>query len=128
MVFAALVVAFAVALWATILRPPAYEVRGQITARPAANLILVRHEPVPILGMPSMELMAIFSDPALLDRAGVIPGDRVRLAVRPKDTDLTLLAHRKTALIPPQLDAPLGDSPPFERGLCPRNPRIWGRQ
>jgi hypothetical protein len=85
------VVAFAAALWATVLRPPAYEVRGQIAARPAANLILVRHEAVPALGMTSMELMAVFSEPALLDAAGVKPGDRVRMAVRRKDDDLTLL-------------------------------------
>src|SRR5262245_53823769 len=95
LVFVALVVAFAAALWATIVRPPAYEVRGQIVARPAANLILVRHEPVPVLGMPSMDLMAIFSDPSLLDGAGVVPGDRVRLAVRPKDNDLSLLRIEK---------------------------------
>lgn len=94
-VFVALVAAFAAALWATILRPPAYEVRGQITARPAANLILVQHEPVPVLGMPSMDLMAVFSDPSLLDAARVTPGDRVRLAVRPKNGDLTLLRIEK---------------------------------
>lgn len=88
-------VAFAAALWATVLRPPAYEVRGQITARPAANLILVRHDAVPALGMTPMELMAVFSDPALLDAAGVGPGDRVRLAVRRQDNDLILLRIEK---------------------------------
>jgi Cu/Ag efflux protein CusF len=94
-VFVALVAAFAAALWATILRPPAYEVRGAIVARPAANLILVRHEAVPALGMTSMELMAISSDPALLDAAGASPGDRVRLAVRRKNDELTLLRIQK---------------------------------
>jgi Cu/Ag efflux protein CusF len=89
------VVAFAAALWATVLRPPAYEVRGAIVARPAANLILVRHEAVPALGMTSMELMAVFSDPVLLDRTGVSPGDRVRLAVRRKNDELTLLRVEK---------------------------------
>lgn len=74
-----------------MLRPPAYEVRGAIVARPAANLILVRHEAVPALGMTSMELMAVFSDPALLDRAQINPGDRVRLAVRRKADEVTLL-------------------------------------
>ena len=69
--------------------------RGAIAARPAANLILVRHEAVPALGMTSMELMAVFSDPALLDRAEVNPGDRVRLAVRRKNDDLTLLRIEK---------------------------------
>ena len=94
-VFVGLVAAFAAALWATVLRPPAYEVRGEVVARPAANLILVRHEAVPALGMTSMELMAVFSDPALLDRAGVNPGDRVRLAVRRKNDEVTLLRIEK---------------------------------
>jgi hypothetical protein len=89
------VLAFAAALWATILRPPAYEVRGQIVARPAANLIVVRHEAAPALGMSSMELMAVFSDPVLLDNAKVNPGDRVRLAVRRKGEELTLLRIEK---------------------------------
>jgi Cu/Ag efflux protein CusF len=94
-VFLALVAAFALALWATVLRPPAYEVRGTIVERPAANLILVRHEAVPALGMTSMELMAVFSDPALLDAAAVGPGDRVRIAVRRKNDELTLLRIQK---------------------------------
>ena len=78
-----------------MLRPPAYEVRGEIVARPAANLILVRHEAVTALGMSSMELMAVFSDPALLDHADVKPGARVRLAVRRKNDELTLLRLEK---------------------------------
>ena len=60
-------------------------------ARPASNLILVRHEAVAALGMAPMELMAILADPAMLDAAGIAPGDRVRLAVRRKDDELTLL-------------------------------------
>jgi hypothetical protein len=87
----ALVIAFGVALWGTVLRPPAYEVRGEIVARPASNLILVRHEAIGALGMSPMELMAIFSDPALLDAANVAPGTRVRLAVRRKNDELTLI-------------------------------------
>jgi Cu/Ag efflux protein CusF len=88
-------VAFAAALWGTVLRPAAYEVRGAVVARPASNLILVRHEAVAALGMAPMDLMAVFSDPALLDRANVNPGDRVRLAVRRKNDDLTLLRIEK---------------------------------
>ena len=82
---------FAAALWGTVLRPAAYEVRGAIVARPASNLIVVRHEAVAGLGMAPMELMAVFSDPALLDGAAVEPGDRVRLAVRRKGDELTML-------------------------------------
>jgi hypothetical protein len=70
-------------------------VRGEVVARPAANLLLVRHEAVPALGMSSMELMAIFSDPALLDDARVVAGDRVRLAVRRRGEELTLLRIEK---------------------------------
>lgn len=89
--FAVLLAAFAAGLWGTIVRPPAYEVRGEIVARPAANMILVRHEAVAALGMDAMELMAVLADPALLDASGARPGDRVRLAVRQVDGQLALL-------------------------------------
>ena len=78
-----------------MLRPAAYEVRGEIVARPASNLILVRHDAVAALGMAPMELMAVLADPALLDAAGVRPGDRVRLAVRRRENDLTLVRVEK---------------------------------
>jgi len=94
-VFVVLVAAFAAALWGTVLRPAAYEVRGEIVARPASNLILVRHDAVAALGMAPMELMAVLADPALLDAAGVRPGDRVRLAVRRRENDLTLVRVEK---------------------------------
>ena len=93
--FIALVVAFAAALWGTVLRPAAYEVRGAIVARPAVNLIVVRHDAVAGLGMAPMELMAILVDPAVVDAAGAKPGDRVRLAVRRTNDDLTLLRIEK---------------------------------
>lgn len=73
------------------MRPPAYEVRGTLITRPAANLLLVRHDAIPALGMREMELMAIFADPALVDRSGVKPGDRVRMGVREREGELTLL-------------------------------------
>jgi hypothetical protein len=66
-------------------------VRGTVVARPAANLILVRHDEVPALGMRAMDLMAIFTEPELVDRANVQPGQRVRLAVRQQNDELTLL-------------------------------------
>jgi Cu/Ag efflux protein CusF len=78
-----------------VLRPAAYEVRGEIVARPASNLILVRHDAVSALGMAPMELMVVLADPALLDAAGVRPGDRVRLAVRRRNDDLTLVRVEK---------------------------------
>jgi Cu/Ag efflux protein CusF len=70
-------------------------VRGTVVARPASNLLLVNHEPVAGLGMGAMQLMAIFSDPALLDAAALAPGDRVRVAVRQKGDDIVLLRVQK---------------------------------
>jgi Cu/Ag efflux protein CusF len=89
--FAALLAAFAAGIWGTLVRPPAYEVRGEIVARPASNMILVRHDAIAALGMGAMELMAVYADPALLDASGARPGDRVRLAVRPVDDQLALI-------------------------------------
>lgn len=74
-----------------MIRPPAYEVRAVIVGRPAANLLLVRHEPVAALGMEAMELMAVFADPLQLDAAAPRPGERVRLAVRRADDQLVLI-------------------------------------
>jgi hypothetical protein len=91
LLFAALLAAFAAGLWGTIIRAPAQEVTGEFLARPAANLILIRHAPLEALGMGAMELMAVFGDPALFDAAALAPGDRVRLAVRSIDNQLTAL-------------------------------------
>ena len=74
-----------------MLRPAAYEVRGTLIARPAANLLLVRHEDIVALRMRAMELMAVFADPAVVDRAGIVPGQRVRLAVRARNEELHLV-------------------------------------
>ncbi|MGH2454570.1 MAG: copper-binding protein, partial [bacterium] len=89
--FVTLLAAFAVGIWGTVLRPPAYEVRGTIVGRPASNLLLVNHEAVAGLGMGAMELMAVFADPALLDGVDLAPGTRVRLAVRRQDDQIILL-------------------------------------
>ena len=95
MLFAALLLAFAAGIWGTLVRPAAYEVRGALVARPASNLILVRHDPVTGLGMGAMEMMAIFAEPSLLDRVDPKPGDGVRLAVRQEDDRLILLRIEK---------------------------------
>ena len=87
--------AFAAGIWGTILRPPAYEVRGTVLGRPAANLLLVRHEAVEALGMGRMEMMAVFGEPALLDAADLSAGDRVRLAVRRRDDEIVLIRIEK---------------------------------
>ena len=90
-----LLAAFAAGIWGTVIRPAAYEVRGTIVARPAPDMLLVRHEPVAALGMSAMELMAISASPALLDPVGPSPGDRVKLAVRQRDDQLVLIRIEK---------------------------------
>ena len=88
-------IALALGLWGTVIRPPAYEVRGVLVTRASPDTILVRHEAVTTLGMGAMELMAVVGDPRLLDRAGVRPGDSVRLAVKPDGDQLRLLRIEK---------------------------------
>jgi len=90
-----LLAAFAAGIWGTIIRPAAYEVRGTIVARPAPDMLLVRHEAVSALGMKAMELMAVSASPALLDPVAPKPGDRVRLAVRQHDDQLVLIRIEK---------------------------------
>jgi len=90
-----LLVAFAAGIWGTIIRPPAYEVRGTIVSRPAPDMLLVRHDPVSALGMNAMDLMAVSANPALLDPVGPKPGDRVKLAVRQRDDQLVLIRIEK---------------------------------
>jgi Cu/Ag efflux protein CusF len=84
-----------VGIWGTVIRPAAYEVRGTIVARPAPDMLLVRHDPVSALGMNAMELMAVSASPALLDPVGPKPGDRVKLAVRQRDDQLILIRIEK---------------------------------
>jgi hypothetical protein len=88
--FVVLLGLFAAGLWGTLVRPPAYEVRGELVARAAPDLILIRHQPVSALGMGAMETMAVRGAPAALDAAGLKAGDRVRLAVR-QDGDALVL-------------------------------------
>ena len=78
-------------LWGTVIKPAAYEVRGTLVARPAANLLLIQHEDITALRMRAMELMAVSADPAVVDRAGIAPGQRVRLAVRARNDELQLV-------------------------------------
>jgi hypothetical protein len=90
-VFIALLVALAVGIWGTVLRPPAYEVRGVVVARPSPAMLLVRHEAVAALGMAAMDTMAVIGEPATIDAAGVRDGDAVRLAVRQVGAEVRLI-------------------------------------
>ena len=59
-----------------------YRVTGIFEARSGDTLMLVKHDVVPGF-MDEMLSMAIFAEsPALLDAAGLVRGDRVRLTVR----------------------------------------------
>ena len=89
--FVLLVVLFAAGLWGTVVRPAAYEVRGEVVARAAPDLLLIRHQAVTALGMGAMEMMAVRGAPATLDAARVSPGDRVRLAVRATGDEISLV-------------------------------------
>ena len=73
------------------MRPRAYEVRGEVVARAAPDLLLIRHQALSVLGMGAMEMMAVRGVPATLDVARLAPGDRVRLAVRPAGDDIMLV-------------------------------------
>jgi len=96
--FLALLGGLALGTWGTVVRPPAYELRGDVVARPAPDVLLVRHDAVPGLGMGAMALMVVSADPRVLDAAGVRPGARVRLAVRAQGDRLVVL---RAAVLPP---------------------------
>jgi len=55
----------------------------------------VRHEAVAALGMQAMATMAIVATPEQTSALDLRPGDRVRLAVRPRGDDLLLLWIKK---------------------------------
>lgn len=94
--FVVLVGLFAAGLWGTVVRPAAYEVRGEVVARAAPDLLLIRHQAVSALGMGAMEMMAVRGSAVALDAARVVPGDRVRLAVRQQGDEVTLVWIEKT--------------------------------
>ncbi len=64
-------------------------------ARAAPDLLLVRHEAIAGLGMGAMETMAVTATPEQLAPLDLKPGDRVRLAVRPRGDDLVLVWIKK---------------------------------
>jgi hypothetical protein len=89
--FVLLLALFAAGLWGTVVRPPAYEVRGDVVARAGPDLLLIRHQALTVLGMGAMEMMAVRGTPATLDAAKLAPGDRVRLAVRQQRDEIVLV-------------------------------------
>jgi Copper binding periplasmic protein CusF len=91
-VFVLLVAGWGIGIWATMLRGTVQEITGTFVARPTETIILIRHDAIPWLGMQPMELMAVEVDAReLVDRAGLEPGDRVRLTVRQRPDRLLAL-------------------------------------
>jgi hypothetical protein len=86
LLFVVLVGAFAAGIWgsyrATFPARGLYRVTGVFERRAGETLILVRHDAVPGL-MEEMTGMALEVESAgLVERAGIGPGDRVRLTIR----------------------------------------------
>ena len=69
--------------------------QGEVVARAAPDLLLVRHEAIAALGMRAMETMAVSVTPEQLAGLDLKPGDRVRIAVRPRGDDLALVWIKK---------------------------------
>lgn len=85
--FVVLLLGFALGIWGTY--RAVYPEKGvhRLTvvfqSRVGDTAILVGHEAAPALSMGSMDLMAFdVESKALLDQAGLRPGDRVRLTIR----------------------------------------------
>src|SRR3970282_1892154 len=85
--FVVLLLGFALGIWGTYRavypEKGVHRLTAVFQARAGDTAILVRHEAAPALSMGSMELMAFdLESKALLDQAGLKPGDRVRLTIR----------------------------------------------
>lgn len=90
--FALLLAAWGIGVWATMIRGTVSEMVGTYVARPTPSTIIVRHDAIPQLEMLPMELMTFeVEPPALVDAARLAPGDRVRLRVRQRADGLTVV-------------------------------------
>ncbi|MBI4588310.1 MAG: copper-binding protein [Candidatus Rokubacteria bacterium] len=85
--FVVLLLGFALGIWgsyrAVYPEKGVHRVAAVFQARADDTTILIQHEAAPALAMGSMELMSFdVESKALLDQAGLKPGDRVRLTIR----------------------------------------------
>ena len=85
--FVVLLLGFALGIWGTYRavypEKGVHRLTAVFQARAGDTAILVGHEAIPVLSMGSMELMAFdVESKALLDQAGLEPGDRVRFTIR----------------------------------------------
>ncbi len=97
--FIVLLLAFGAGIWGSYRAVfPArglYRVTGVLEARLGETAILVRHDAVPGL-MDEMAAMAfVVESRHILDRAGIAPGDRVRLTVRQEPERLLVVEVQK---------------------------------
>jgi hypothetical protein len=97
--FAVLLAAFAVGIWgiyrSNFPGKGLYRAGGVYETRLTDVMVVVRHEKMPGLmdEMQSMVFMAESKD--ILDRAKLLPGDRVRLTIRPTADRLLLVDIQK---------------------------------
>jgi hypothetical protein len=94
-----LLAAFAAGIWgsyrATFPSPGLYRVTGVFEARAGDALMIVRHDAVTGL-MDEMQSMAFVAETrALLERARLEPGDRIRLTVRQQSDQLVVVDIQK---------------------------------
>lgn len=85
--FVVLLLGFALGIWGTYRavypEKGVHRLTAVFQARAGDTAILVGHEAIPVLSMGSMELMAFdVESKAVLDQAGLKPGDRLRLTIR----------------------------------------------
>ena len=97
--FVLLLAAFAAGIWgmyrANFPGKGLYRASGVYEARYADVMVVVRHEKLPGL-MDEMQAMVLEAESRdLLDRAGLRPGDRVRLTIRPEGDRLLLVDIQK---------------------------------
>ena len=90
--FALLLAAWGIGVWATMIRGTVSEIVGTYVGRPTPSSILVRHDALPQLEMLPMELMTFeVEPPSLVDAARLAPGERVRLRVRQRADGFTAI-------------------------------------
>ena len=97
--FAVLLAAFAAGIWgiyrSNFPGKGLYRASGVYEARYAEVMVVVRHEKLPGL-MDEMQAMVLQAESRdILDRATLMPGDRVRLTIRPEGERLLLVDIQK---------------------------------
>jgi len=97
--FVLLLLGFAVGIWgsyrATFPGRGLYRMTGVFEARWGEAMILVKHDAVPGLMNEMTAIALMLESRELLERAGVVPGDRVRFTVRQMPDHLLVVEIQK---------------------------------